>query len=67
MSLLIHYPAHPIPAAELDTSNPDTLKDLIATCRANAIPFRLQYPHRGPFRYHCDPQRSSRGPAAQPR
>jgi len=56
----IHYPDHPIADASFELRDGQTLRDIITTCRDNAIPFHIRYSHGGRFRYPCDTSRWSR-------
>jgi hypothetical protein len=56
----IRYPEHSIADASFELRDGQTLRDIITTCRDNAIPFQIRYNHGGKFKYHCDPCRTSR-------
>lgn len=58
--MLIHYPSLPIDDKQFPLRNGAQLRDLIKTCAANGIPFRLLYDHGGEFHYASEPRRSSR-------
>lgn len=52
--MLFHYPTIPAPDAQPDSHNGAEVRDIIKTCAANDIPFRLRYQHSGRFRYFSD-------------
>ena len=52
--MLFHYPSLPAEDANIEPRNGAEVRDIIKTCAANGIPFRLHYQHSGRFRYFSD-------------
>jgi hypothetical protein len=58
--MLIHFPSDPINDITLPGRGGPELRDIIKTCAANGIQFKLIYDYGHDFRYITDPGRRSR-------
>lgn len=52
--MLFHYPSLPAEDVKVESRNGAEVRDIIKTCAANDISFRLRYQHSGKFRYFSD-------------